>query len=157
MIWKKKQKQRFVIACKEIGYGEEQRHAILSMLPHAITSSKPHPSSTSPRLNQADFEQAMAVVESMTPGNRIKGFDALHFAKKADDYLGNMRRKAGAIAGRLEAAGQLEPGGVGLSGWISKRVTGGGTDRLDQLNYNELYNLIEGLKKYARRNSVRID
>lgn len=157
MSWSKDQKKLFVIACKAIGYGEEQRHAILSMLPHAVTSSKPHPSSTSKRLNQADFEQAMAVVESMTPDKQIKGFGALHFAKKADDYLGNMRRKVGAIAGRLEAAGKLEPGGAGLAGWISSRVTGGGTDRLDQLDYNELYNLIEGLKKYAARNGVRLD
>jgi hypothetical protein len=164
MAWTNKQKSLFAQACTAIGYDQDRRRMVLSSFPNAI-AGKSYPTSTSKRLNNADFEHAMAIVESAS-GNQIKvrwsatgklRFGMLHFARKANDDLARMRRLVGAIAGALEDAGNLEPNGVGLAGWISSRITKGRTDRIDQLTYNELYNLIEGLKAYARRNGVRLD
>ncbi len=156
MSWTNKQKALFVQACASIGWTDEQRHMLLSTIPHAVCG-RSRVSSTSPRLNNSDFEHAMAVVESNAPGNRIvlknRSWPALHFAKKADDDLARMR----GLAGRLgDTLARKLTGGFNLAGWISKRVTGGSTGDIDHLNYNELYKLIEGLKAFARRNGVRV-
>jgi len=165
MSWTNKQKSLFAQACNAIGYDQDRRRMVLSSFPHATRTGADHPTSTSPRLNNADFEHAMAIIESSS-GGQIKlrwndtgkfRYGLLHWKRKADDDLSRMRGLANKIAARLEAAGSLEPNGAGLAGWIDKRTTHGRTDRLDQLTYNELYDLIEGLKAYARRHNVRMD
>jgi len=163
MSWTNAQKSLFAQACAAIGYGPDQRRTVLSGFRNAICGGTDHPTSTSRKLNNADFEHAMAIIEQLSGGQlklRYKDsgrfrYGMLHFARKADDDLSRMRRMAGAIARQLEQAGNLEPNGVGLAGWIKTRVTDGRTDRIDPLNYTELYNLIEGLKAYARRHNVR--
>ncbi len=130
---------------------------ILSGLQNAFDRSG-RATSTSPRLNNSDFEHAMAVVESVTPGKQIvlgkRTFPALHFTRKADDDLARMRSLASRIAHTLRGMGTLTRDDA-LGGWV-RRVTDDRTDRLQDLNYTELYNLIEGLKAFARRHGVKV-
>ncbi len=165
MAWTNAQKSLFAQACKTIGYGQEQRHMVLSSFRNATSASTDHPTSTSKRLNNADFEHAMAIVENASGGHikvkwTVSGklrFGALHFARKADDDLARMRRLAGAIVAQLEASGNLEPNGVGLAGWIEKRITRGRTNRIDQLTYKEMHALINSLRSYSNDHGVKLD
>ena len=48
-------------------------------------------------------------------------------------------------------------GGVGLSGWISKRVSGGTASRVEDLEYHGLKALIIGLEAYAKQNGIALE
>ena len=65
-----------------------------------------------------------------------------------------MRYKARRLALDLEAKGKLAPDGVGLAGWINKRVSGGEVNRLEDLDYHGLVALILQLSAYARQRPV---
>jgi hypothetical protein len=68
-----------------------------------------------------------------------------------------MRHRAAAIATVLERHGKLSPNGVGLAGWIEKRVSGGETRELANLEYHGLHALILQLQAYALQNGIDLD
>ena len=153
MAWTNKQKLIAVKACRAAGISEAQRvDLILRNFRHAhhgggITS-------TSPRLTSSDFEKFMAVVEKFA-GGKVLHFTAGYWEQHAADHLSRMRRKAIALAASLESLGRLAPGGVGLAGWIEKRVGGGATRRIEDLDYHGLLALILGLEAYATQPPAR--
>lgn len=98
----------------------------------------------------------MAIVE------RFAGGQVLHFSRGywqacGEDGLSRMRGKAARLAKILESAGKLMPGGVGLAGWIGKRVSGGATQRMEELEYHGLMALIVGLEAYGKQNGVVLE
>jgi len=155
MPWTKTQKQIAARACKEAGIDDAQRlDFILRNFKHARDDDG-RITSTAPKLNNRDFENFMAIVESHA-GGRVLHYALGFWAARARDGLGRMRDFILRIAGALENSGHLHPGGVGLAGWINKRVTGGETDRLEHLDYHGLLALLLGLQAYARQHGVSI-
>jgi hypothetical protein len=155
MPWTNKQKSLAVQACRAAGISEEQRvDVILRNFVNAHSAGVV--TSTSPRLTNHDFESFMAIIER-TAGGTILNYSPGFWDRAAADWLRRMRFKALAIAAALERAGKLAPDGVGLAGWIQKRVTGGIASRLDELEYHGLSALIIGLEAYARQNAVKIE
>ncbi len=154
MAWTNKQKQMAVRACKAAGVSEEQRvDLILRNFKNAHHGGDI--TSTSPRLTNTDFEAFMAVVERFAGGTLLH-FTAGYWQASAADHLKRMRGKAVKVAQVLELAGKLAPGGVGLAGWIQKRVSGGTASSVDQLDYHGLLALILGLEAYARHGGVEL-
>jgi hypothetical protein len=155
MPWTARQKQIAATAARKVGLDDEARKLILRQFPHAMHQGRI--TSTSPRLTNADFEQYMAHVEHWA-GGEVDGWKRGYWAAKAQDVTQRMRRKAQDLALHLHAAGHLgmTPGGLdGLAGFIS-RMTDHAKLGLAELDYRELYNVIEGLKALARRRGVRI-
>ncbi len=162
--WTPDQIRAFQIAARDAQVGDA-KYSILSRCGNrAIVDGRP--SSRSPKLKQEDFEFCMAVLEETAAGKGLKlsGKPLGYWQHKAADELQRMRYVARGIAELLEATEMvnqpghrlLQPGGVGLAGWIESRVTSGRTDRLEDLTRPELSNLIEGLKKYAERHGLRV-
>jgi len=153
MAWTKRQRQTAAIACRNAGIEDEHRLLILRQSKHAEHNGRV--SSTSPRLTNSDFEQFMAIVENFV-GGELRGFTRDYWRAKAQDELARMRRKVESLSQQLEVTGHLEPDSVGLTGWI-RRMTGGEKHHLHDLDYRELYVVIEGLKKFAKRRGVRME
>ncbi|MGD0464657.1 MAG: hypothetical protein ABSB74_19405 [Tepidisphaeraceae bacterium] len=154
MAWTNKQKQLAVRACRAAGITEEQRtDLILRNFQHAHYNGDI--TSTSPKLDCRDFEAFMAIIEKFA-GGKVLHFTASYWHGCAEDYLARMRRKALAIARELERAGKLATGGAGLAGWIEKRVSGGATRRIEDLDFNSMKALILGLQSYARQGDVAL-
>jgi hypothetical protein len=153
MSWTNQQKQIAVRACKAAGISDEQRRdMILRNIDHARMPDG-RVTSTAPKLNNVDFEQFMAIIEQAA-GGQVLHFTEGYWAKSVGDSLCRMRFKVTALAAELEAAGHLVPNGVGLAGWIEKRVSQGATNRLEELDYQGLRALIVGLKAYARQRAA---
>ena len=155
MAWSNQQKQIAVRACKAAGIDEEQRREMI--LRHFPNARLPDGriSSTAAKLNNEDFEQFMAIVETHA-GGQVLHFTRAYWQGHAQDRWQRMRHRALAIAADLEAAGRLHPDGVGLRGWIAKRVTQGQTDQIEALDYHQLRALIVSLDSYARQNGVTL-
>ena len=152
MAWTKKQKLTAIRACEEAGISEEQRRdLILRNFEHAHYQGKI--TSTAPKLSNEDFEAFMAIVEH-TAGGKVLHFSAGYWQACADDRLSRMRGRTSRIAAALEAAGKLAADGVGLAGWIAKRVSQGAAQRVEELEYHGLLALILGLQAYADQNGV---
>jgi len=155
MPWTNKQKQLAVRACRAAGISEEQRvDMILRSFKHAEYNGDI--TSTSPKLTNHDYEAFMAIVEGYAGG------EVLHFTRgfwqaAAADSLARMRFRVQSIASILEANGKLHADGVGLAGWIEKRVSAGATRRLEELDYHGLAALILGLEAYARQSGIAIE
>ena len=161
MPWSNPQKAMAATACKAVGLSDEHRRLILRNLPNALYDAQgqpsPEPSSRSRRLNNADFEQFMSIIERQAGGRlQFARYDwpAGHWQGKADDSLHRMRSLAERLFAALDAADLL--GRPGLATWIEKRVSGGRTDRLADLMYEELHKLINGLRAYGRRHGVAL-
>jgi len=154
--WKKRQKALFVQACAAIGWDEEQRHLVLSAFPNAYCG-KDHPSSTSKKLTQSEFEQAMAVVEQSTKDKRIvlkrKSYATLYWTRAADKDTSRMDRLVDNLVDSLIRG----LGSFDLGDFIRDRMTGGKKSRLADLSYSEKHKLIEGLKGCAHSYHVRLD
>lgn len=159
MAWSNKQKAIAATACKRAGVSDEHRRLVLRQFENAMFDAEgrrcDEPTSRSKRLTNADFEQFMAIVER-SAGGTVEGYAHHHWQRKADDYLHRMRHRAERIAQQLEAAGHLAADGKGLAGWISKRITSGTADRLDQLDYHGLLALILGLTSWAHQRGVKL-
>jgi hypothetical protein len=154
MAWTNKQKQMAVRACHAAGVSEEQRRdLILRTFEHA--HHRGDVTSTSPKLTNRDFCHFMAIVEGYA-GGRVLHFTEHYWRDAAADDLRAMRFHALKIAAALERDGLLAAGGVGLAGWIAKRVTAGATDRIEQLDFHGLLALILGLEGYARQRGVQL-
>ncbi len=169
--WNKKQKSLAVCACEAIGWDKDDRQTILRQYTDAKGNcvaelSSGEISSTAPGLTDAHFERFMATVEGAN-GNRIrlggkdgKGYPMYYWQQQAADLGQRQRYRARAIAAKLETQRDgdgkplLEPDGVGLRGWISKRVAGGRTDDISELDQRELGALIDGLTSYAKQHGV---
>jgi hypothetical protein len=154
MAWTKTQKQLAVRACREAGISEEQR---VDMILRNFTNAHHGGdiTSTSPKLSNTDYEAFMAIVENYA-GGKVLHFTEGYWRKHAGDGLGRMRCKALALAAELERHGKLLPDGVGLCGWINKRVSGGQFNRVEELDYHGLLALILGLQSYARQQLVQL-
>ncbi len=154
MPWTDKQKSLAVRACHAAGISEDQRiDLILRNFPRA--HHRGDITSTSPRLASGDFAAFMGIVERFA-GGKVLHFAAGYWQRASADRLQRMRYRVNRIAAALEAAGKLQPNGVGLAGWIEKRVSGGITDRLDDLEFPAMQALLMGLEAYARQCSVRL-
>ena len=154
MAWTNQQKQIAARACKAAGIGEEHRRLILMNIDHARMPDG-RVTSTAPKLNNADFEQFMAIVEQAA-GGQVLHFTQDYWQGCAVDSLRRMRYHATKLAADLEAGGHLFPNGIGLAGWISKRVTRGETDQLSELDYQQLRALIVGLEAYTRQRAALV-
>jgi len=155
MAWTNPQKQIAVRACRAAGISEEQRRDMI--LRNMANARLPdgRVTSTAPKLTNADFEQFMAIVEQGA-GGKVLHFTEGYWVKNAADSLGRMRHKVRLLAAELEAAGHLAANGIGLAGWIEKRVTRGATNRLEELDYQGLRALILGLKAYSRQRAALV-
>jgi hypothetical protein len=156
MGWTHKQKALAMQACKHAGISEEQRVDV-SLRQFDRAHYKGDITSTSPRLNQADYEVLMAIVEGMSPGGRILRFAKGYWGAKAADWLQRVRHRALRIAGALERAGILAGDGAGLSGWILHRVTNERTGKLEELNFHELQALMFGLSSFTTKHHVDVN
>jgi hypothetical protein len=149
MAWTNKQKMIAVKACRAAGLNEDQRvDMILRSFPHAHYAGDI--TSRAPRLTSKDFAAFMSIVERYA-GGQILHFTPGYWERANADELQRMRFRARKIAAELEAAGKLAPGGVGLAGWIEKRVSKGATNRIEDLAYPSLQALIIGLEAHARQ------
>lgn len=155
MAWTKTQKQIAVRACKAARVSDEQRRDVI--LRHFAHAKMPDGSisSTAPKLSNDDYEQFMSIVEAHA-GGQVLHFERDYWQRKAQDRYGRMRRRVYMIAQELEKHGLLHPNGAGLSGWISKRVTRGQCDRVEELDYHGLLALILSLTAYARQRGVEL-
>jgi hypothetical protein len=154
MAWTNRQKQLAVRACRAAGISEDVRtDMILRNFAHAHYDF--YITSTSPKLTNQDFSAFMAIVERHA-GGKILHFTAGYWTNASADELQRMRHRALRIASELEASGNLAANGVGLAGWISKRVSGGATDRLECLEFPALQALIIGLEAYQRQCRVKL-
>jgi hypothetical protein len=154
MPWTNKQKQLAVRGCKGAGIDDDQRRdVLLRNFAHAHEGGRV--TSTAAKLNSRDFEAYMAILERMAGGTLLH-FSAGYWARASADSLGRMRYRARKLAAALEAAGKLESGGVGLAGWITRRVAGGIPTALEDLEYHGLMALIVGLESYAKQNAVNV-
>lgn len=156
MAWTNTQKQIAARACKAAGVGEAQRRDMILRHFANAHATDGRITSTAPKLNNADFEQFMCIVEGYA-GGRLLHFTAGYWTRCARDHWARMRHRAVGVAAKLEAAGKLAPGGVGLAGWIAKRVTRGAADRVEQLDYHGLLALILSLEAYARQEGVNLN
>jgi hypothetical protein len=153
MPWTSKQKQLAVRACHAARIDEDQRRDLIlrnfanARLPDGRISS------TSSRLNNSDFEQFMAIVESYA-GGQVLHFTRRYWQGQARDRYHRMRARALAIAAELEARGLLHAGGAGLAGWIQNRVTRGATARIEDLDYHGLLALNLSPAAYARQHGI---
>ena len=154
MAWTNEQKRVAVMACRAAGLSDEQRKMILASIDHARLPDG-RVTSTAAKLNNADFESFMATVE-LHAGGQVLHFMRGYWQDCARDSLGRMRHKAKRIAGELEAAGHLTANGVGLAGWIRRRVSRGETDRIEELDYQGLRALIVGLEAYSRQRAALV-
>lgn len=155
MAWTNTQKQIAVRACNAARISEEQRREMI--LRHFAHAAMPDGriSSTAPRLNNEDYEQFMAIVESYA-GGQVLHFTRGYWQQHAQDRYQRMRCKAMKIAAALETAGFLHADGAGLRGWIEHRVTAGQHDRIEQLDYHGLLALITSLSAYAKQRGVEL-
>lgn len=164
MAWSREQKALAARSCTSCGLDDDMRLLILRQFPAAVHEGRV--TSTSPRLGQSEFEQFMAIVERHA-GGQIKlrnkrgeiekTWPLHHWQRRAE--VGDTRRLrwlALKIDRELQQSlANWAKDGEGLRGWIESRVTHGRTDDLEQLTYQELRDLINGLRAYARRNRVR--
>jgi len=154
MAWTNVQKSLAIRACRAAGIGEDVRiDLILRNFAHAHYDGDI--TSTSPKLTNQDFAAFMAIVECHA-GGKILHFATGYWTNASADELQRMRHRARRIAAELEASGNLAPGGVGLAGWISKRVSDGATDRVECLEFPALQALIIGLEAYQRQCRVKL-
>ena len=124
--------------------------------------------STSPRLTQRDFEDAMAIAETHSggqlkikgPGGRPYRFGHWH-ARQADGATRSRRELARRIANtlmltdRADCSGRvLDEGGNLLRGTI-RQATGGRVDDIDLLTLAEAGKVIDGLKAEGKRHGVK--
>lgn len=154
MAWTNTQKHTGFLGCHAAGISEAQRHMILRQFDNA-RGRDGKISSTAPKLTSRDFEQFMAIVERHA-GGKLLDFTAGYWQGCAEDGLSRMRSRAEKLVEVLEAAGCLAAGGVGLAGWISKCVSGGETDRLEDLDYHGLLALTLGLQSWAKQHAVAV-
>jgi len=154
MPWTNKQKQMAVRACQAAKISEEQRRDLI-LRNFSNAHHKGKITSTSPKLTAKDFEAFMAIVERFA-GGQVLHYTPGYWRESADDELRRLRFRAKRIAGDLERSGKLIADGVGLAGWIEKRVSGGATSKLEELDYNGVMALILGLENYARQHAVAL-
>jgi len=184
MPWTKTQKQIAVMAGRQAGLDEDMRKLILRQFPNAFNNraqgpalndgdsgGRPHPnplpggegerdsggpSSTSPRLNNADFERFMAIVEDRA-GGRILHFTPGYWQDKAGSRSAVANERMGAKIRALYRDYQAQDSGGGryrLDGLVW-RFSGGRTSKVEELKPKEAWNLIEMLKALvAKRGPV---
>ncbi|MFW6060929.1 MAG: hypothetical protein ACODAQ_12180, partial [Phycisphaeraceae bacterium] len=158
--WTNTQKATFVRACKAAGIPDEHRRLILGQCDgRAVHQGKV--TSTSPRLNQPDFDHCMATVETSCGGQipRKRGSDqpwykAGYWQQQAD--IGDTQRLRW-IAQQIHT--QLKQRctswtDASLRGWIHDRVTNGQHGDLDRLTHRQVSDLVHGLRAWASRHSI---
>ena len=169
MPWSNKQKALLVRACKAAGLAD-QRDLILRQLggraEHPAHSGRV--TSTSPRLTDRDFEQAMATVEHYS-GGQIRVIDAKgrhlygpgHWDRHAETgtltrrrHL--IRRMVNTLVGNPRTDGDgriLDEDGHQLAGVI-RQATGGKASTIDQLTERQASAVIDALTALGHRHGV---
>ena len=164
--WTNQQKKIAAMACREHAgdRANEVRHLVLGgseFNGRAFFDRNGQPSdeasSTSKKLTNRDFETFMAAIEAFNGGS-ILGNPEGHWERKAEigDDL-RYRYKIHAIARLMErtlnvvAEPVLEPGW--LEGFV-ERMTSGATRSLEECDAADLVDILEGIKKWARRKGV---
>lgn len=159
MAWSNDQKQVAVRACRAAGISDEHRKLILRQFARALFDAQGRPtgepSSTSKRLNNSDFEQFMATVERVAPGQKLLQFSMGYWQRKAQDDTQRMRHLALQISETLGNS-ITSWGPTALANWIRERVAGGQTDRLEDLDSEQLHALINGLRAFGHRHGVTL-
>jgi hypothetical protein len=151
MAWTTKQKSIAATACKAAGISDDQRiDMILRNFPNAHHAGGI--TSTSPKLTHHDFAQFMSIVEGFA-GGKVLHFTAGYWKVAASDRWQRMKRRCEMLDASLQAGGVFSPGS--LAGWISKRVTAGDHDRLDELDYHQLSALMLQLESLCRQRGVK--
>lgn len=154
MAWTNTQKQLAIRACRAAGISEEQRvDMILRNFKNAHHAGRI--TSTSPKLSCADYEQFMAVIERFA-GGKLLHFSEWYWRDCADRWLDRLRRRVLILSGELERSGKLAACGVGLAGWIEKRVSAGATRKITDLDFHGLQALLLGLQAYARQSALPV-
>jgi hypothetical protein len=167
MPWTKKQRQIAGMACRDAGIDDAARKLLLRQLPNAMFNAGGvpvgDPSSTSPRLSQADFERFMAVIEDRA-GGKLLNYSAHYWQDKAGSRstVANerMTTKIMSLYREYESqeCGGLDGHGIyGLDGLV-RRFSNQRTAVIEELQPKEAWNLIEMLKAViARRGSSKPD
>lgn len=158
--WSNKQKQIAGMACTEAGIDDAERKFILRQFRRAMFdrdgNAATEPSSTSPKLTNADFERFMAIVEDRA-GGKVLHFTAGYWqGKSASRSTHASERQAHRIHelydqfARQTAGGLRGHGTYGLDGLI-RRVSNGRTHVPEKLTPREGHNMIEMLSDLIRR------
>ncbi len=146
--WTNKQKALAVRACKSIGLGDDQRKLILRQLGgHALINDQP--TSTSPRLTQADFEKFMAYVESYASDSRLMSKPAYYWQDQYDNGpQGRLLYKARQLSNALTDAG------VAWVGIVNKAIGREFDALLANLDEDELGKAIDAMTAVGKRGAA---
>lgn len=159
MTWTATQKALAARACQAAGIDDDHRRLLLRQFRNSLVHGEP--TSTSPKLNQSDFEQFMAHVESFAGGQiclrdgdgRVtREFSRGYWGNKASDDLQRVRFTARRTVELVTSRGIITPDGV--KAWISSRVSNGRSDSIEELNGQELHALINGMRALAMRHGT---
>jgi hypothetical protein len=151
MPWSKDQKRVAAVAARSAGLDDEARRLVLRQFPRAVHRGRV--TSTSPRLNQSDFEQYMAILER-SAGGRLDRWPPHHWQRKADDDRARMRRLVRSLEFGRQRDGALRTDAMT---WARARIaTVGDQDKRDlaQLDHHELSALINQLQAFSRATPV---
>lgn len=148
--WTNDQKKLAIIACKDAGISDEHRKMLLRHLGAAAMVGG-HPSSTSPRLTNGDFEKFMYLVEGCAQGERLLSYKPGHWeAKFAKGTYSRLMHRALRMSHALQDAG-IYPGGA-----IAKAI-GRDYETMQHLDESELHkaiNAMRSLQEQARRGAA---
>ncbi len=160
MAWTPEQIKVAAIAARSAGLDDAGRYLILRQLPNSkfdrTGKCMTTPSSRSKRLTNIDFEQYMATCEAHA-GGQLKGYPMGLWRGKASGELVRMRYLVNSYAEAFQkhgVQGWNEPLKA-FETWIKDRVNDQ-KDAVDQLNYDELHVLINGLRAVATRRKIKV-
>lgn len=153
MPWAKKQRMTAGIAARSASWNQQQREMVLrgfgnrAMFGGRVTS-------TSPRLNNDDFEIYMAIAEAACNG-QLPGYAIAHWQTRAEASLRRQLRKIGAMADQLADEGHLAE--AQINGVIG-RATSHAAESLQELKQHNDRQLagkaIDALKAIGARHRV---
>ncbi len=147
MAWTPKQIRTAAIAARNAGWNDQQRMMVLSSFGGRAVSQG-RLSSKSPRLNQDDYEQYMALAEAQA-GGMLPGFTLGYWRAKAGDVIQRQRHVIQKLAADLDVPGQYIDG-------IIDRATGGQARSLfdiDQINDRAVAGKVIDALKYKRKSN----
>lgn len=157
MAWTAKQVQLAVMACRQAGIDDAARKLILRQFPHALFNRQgipvSDPSSTSARLDNADFEDFMAIVEDRA-GGKILHFTPGYFGDKVGSRSVHANERMGSKIRELYRAYLLQGDGRYRLEGLVWRFSAQRTSQVDELKPREAWNLIEMLKNLRKSQGV---
>jgi hypothetical protein len=145
--WTDKQKRLAIIACRDARISNDRRKLILRQLGgHAIPSRGGEPTSTSPRLTDADFEKFMSCAEMSTPDNQLLSFAPFYWQDKyIDGPFGRLKHRA------VKLSLALTDAGVEWIGIVTKAIGRDFDNHLANLDQDELNKAIDAMTAVGKR------